>query len=284
MIGAGSGMFDWAEIEKIDAHMHILPDEVQRANPDADNEFQYAEAGLFSVLMRQFNIKSAVIMPFNDPRLMSMEFNIEAVHSNLFDLKQKSAGKFFAFADVDPDNSVEESCRFLIDAVEKYHLDGLKLHPQNSGLHIDSLYNSELLKTAEVLKLPVAIHSYPNTADSPDAVRNVVNLIDKFPQVTFIVSHMGAFQWGELLDCPAYVDISAILPDYVRKCGIEECRRMLHSFGADRLIFASDFPCNRVLSPKDIFTNYFEILNFMDFSENEAHQIAVANISSILKI
>ena len=276
-------MFDWSTIEKIDAHMHLLPTEVHRANPDMDNEFQYAKIALYFELMDRFNIKAAVIMPFNDPRLMSLDFNAEAVHRNLLQIKQQNAGKFYAFADLDPSHSLKESCRSLIDAVEKYDLNGLKLHPQNSGLEIDSPYHIELVKMAETLKLPVAIHSYPNRADSPDAAKKVANLVNRFPRVTFIVSHMGAFQWQEILDCPAYVDISAILPAYVQAFGTQGCQRILHAFGADRLIFASDFPCSRLLPSEAIFTSYFDILNSMDFSPDEARKIAAGNISSILK-
>lgn len=275
-------MYDWSDIEKIDAHMHILPDEVHGTFPDMDNEFQNAKADLYVKLMERFNIKASVIMPFNDPGMMSVSLNLEDVHGNLLDIKQQYPGKFCAFADIDPARSLAESSRHLFDSVEKYQLDGLKIHPQNSEMDIGSDYNVELLKIAEVLKLPVAIHSYPNTIESPDAAKKVAKLINRFPKLTFIVSHMGAFQWKELLDCSAYVDLSAILPAFARELGMNECKRILHSFTADRLIFASDFPCSRILQSEDILTAYFEILNAMDFSETEARKIAVDNITSIL--
>ena len=33
----------WRDIPKIDAHMHIIPDEVHAANPDSDDEFFFAK-------------------------------------------------------------------------------------------------------------------------------------------------------------------------------------------------------------------------------------------------
>ena len=52
--------------------------------------------------MRENNIERAVIMPFNDPFLMSMAFSVDAVHRNLFEMKRCCPGRFYAFADIDP--------------------------------------------------------------------------------------------------------------------------------------------------------------------------------------
>ncbi|MBR2700706.1 MAG: hypothetical protein IKE77_01315, partial [Erysipelotrichaceae bacterium] len=72
----------WRDIQKIDAHVHIIPDEVHAANPDADDEFSFAKVSSYQKIMDQFNIRKAIIMPFNDPWLMSMDFTVEAGHQN----------------------------------------------------------------------------------------------------------------------------------------------------------------------------------------------------------
>ena len=38
----------WRDIQKIDAHVHIIPDEIHAANPDADDEFSFAKSFLLS--------------------------------------------------------------------------------------------------------------------------------------------------------------------------------------------------------------------------------------------
>ena len=35
-------MFDWRTIKKIDAHIHILPDDVHEANPDSEDAWVHA--------------------------------------------------------------------------------------------------------------------------------------------------------------------------------------------------------------------------------------------------
>ena len=71
--------------------------------------------------------------------------------------------------------------------------------------------------------------------------------------------------------------MSAILPDMVNKLGIEKTNRILRSFGVDKLIFASDYPDSRCLNPNEIYDKYFEILEQMDFSQEEAEKICKYN-------
>ena len=80
------------------------------------------------------------------------------------------------------------------------------------------------------------------------------------------------------------MDISAILPDYIRTYGIKKTNELMRKFGADRLIFASDYPDNRFLQPEEIYGSYFDILNQMDFTQAEAEMIAYGNIEKILSI
>ena len=59
--------------------------------------------------MDRLGIEKAVVMPLNDPWFMSMEFTIDAVHKNLYEMKQHYPGKFYAFADIDTRNTPAES-------------------------------------------------------------------------------------------------------------------------------------------------------------------------------
>lgn len=277
-------MVDWRTLKKVDAHIHILPDEVHEANPDSDDVWVYANLHKYRSMMDALNIEKAVIMPLNDPWLMSMEFTISAVHKNLYEMKQRYPGKFYSFADIDARNTSAVSAEAICQAIDEYSLDGIKLHPNNTGIALDSEYNREIFAFAQKHNVPVAIHSYPVSADAPDAAMRIVKMLEQYPKLTAIVSHMGACQWEQLLPTRAYMDISAILPDYVRTYGIEKTNEIMRKFGADRLIFASDYPDNRFLRPEEIYDSYFEILNQMDFTQEEAEMIAYGSIEKILSI
>lgn len=276
-------MFDWRTIKKIDGHIHILPDDVHEENPDSEDAWLHTDLNKYREMMDTLCIERAVIMPFNDPWLMSMEFTVDAVHKNLYEMKQRYPGKFYAFADIDTRNTPAESVEAIRKAIEEYGLDGIKIHPNNTGVDLDSAYNQPIFAYAQEYNIPVAIHSYPNTADDRSAAYRIANVLEQFPDLTVIVSHMGAYQWEKLLPTRAYVDISAILPDYVRTYGIAKTNEILRKFGADRLIFATDYPDSRSLQPEEIYDSYFDILNQMDFTKKEAEKIAYGNIEHILK-
>lgn len=276
-------MVDWKSLKKIDAHIHILPDEVHKANPDADDVWEYADMQKYQQIMAENNIEKAVVMPFNDPCLMSMGFTVHAVHRNLCALKKSYPGQLYAYADVDGRNSISETVDAICRAIDDGLLDGIKIHPNNSGIVIDSDYNRPIFDFAQQRGIPVAIHSYPNTDDDVSAARRIARVAERFPNLRLIVCHMGAFQWEWLLPIGCYVDISAILPEYIRVYGISKTNKILRRFGAERLLFATDYPDSRILPPQQIYDFYFDALNQMDFTEKEARQIAYENAKSILE-
>lgn len=277
-------MVDWRTLKKVDAHIHILPDVVHEANPDSDDVWIHADLNKYRSMMDVLNIEKAVIMPLNDPWLMSMEFTISDVHKNLYKMKQRYPGKFYAFADIDARNVPAVSVEAICKAIDEYSLDGIKIHPNNTGVALDSEYNQAIFTFAQEHNVPVAIHSYPDSADDPGAAMRIVKVLEQYPKLTVIISHMGAYQWEQLLPTRAYMDISAILPDYVRTCGIRKTSEIMRKFGADRLIFASDYPDNRLLQPEEIYDSYFDILGQMDFTQAEAEMIAYGNIEKILSV
>ncbi len=275
-------MTDWITIKKIDAHMHILPDAVHEANPDSEDVWVYADLHKYRSMMDKLGIAKAVIMPLNDPWLMSMEFAINAVHKNLYKMRQRYPGKFYAFADIDTRNTSAESVDAVRRAIQEYGLDGIKIHPNNTGVDLDSEYNRPIFAFAQEHRIPMAIHSYPNSESDRSAAYRVVNVLEQYPNLTVIVSHMGAYQWEQLLPTRAYVDFSAILPDYVRTYGVHKTNEILQKFGTDRLIFATDYPDSRILAPTGIYNTYFEALSQMDFTQEEAEKISHGNIEKIL--
>ncbi len=273
---------DWRTLKKIDAHIHIIPDAVHEANPDSEDVWAYADLRKYRQMIDGLSIEKAVIMPLNDPWLMSMEFTVDAVHRNLSEMKRRYPGRFYAFADVDTRNTPAESVEAIRKAISGYGLDGIKLHPNNTGIDLDSEYNQAIFAFAQEHKIPVAIHSYPNSVNDRSAAYRIVDVLEQYPELTVIVSHMGAYQWERLLPTRAYVDISAILPDYARTYGIRRTNEILRKFGSERLIFATDYPDNRFLQPEEIYSSYFDILDQMDFTQAEAERIAYGNIEKIL--
>ena len=77
---------NWRSLKKIDAHVHILPDAVHAANDGCEDAWLRTDLHQYTGMMDALHIEKAVIMPLNDPWLMSMEFTVDAVHRNLRDI------------------------------------------------------------------------------------------------------------------------------------------------------------------------------------------------------
>ena len=59
-------MTDWKSLKKIDAHIHILPDEVHKANPDSEDVWVHTDLHEYVIMMDALGIEKAIIMPLID--------------------------------------------------------------------------------------------------------------------------------------------------------------------------------------------------------------------------
>ncbi len=278
-------MADWKKVSKIDAHIHILPDDVIAANAGVEDSFVLA-GGVekYVRLMDENNIAKAIIMPLNDPFLMSMTFTVSDVHRNLMSFQKRYGDRFLLFADVDVRNSVEETLTELKRVMPSGAFAGIKIHPSNTGMEVDCAYFDTVFSYAEENGIPVEIHSYPTEKDNTDvcAPKRIVNVLRKHPTLRVSVAHLGGLQYADLIGKNVWVNISAVLPDLVDKLGMKEVNRILRKFGIDKLIFATDYPDSRSLGYSDIYPKYFEILNQMDFSDAEIEAVCRENILAFL--
>ncbi len=272
---------DWKTVRKIDAHVHLAPEETLSW---IGGVWKHAEREEYLRLMDKYNVEKAVLVPINE----GATYNSDCSKTNrwLADMMNSSDGRFISFADVLPAGGYfyDTAPYFLEQAVKEYGLKGLKLHPSNLGIPVDSLEMVPVIRTACDLKIPIMIHSYPFGGTdfdlcSPARIHNISRV---FPDGTIIISHMGGARWQDALEGKEYVDISTYLPELVRIYGIETSNRILREFGADRLIFATDYPQVYRVEPENIYETYCDILNQMDFTDEEIEKIAYGNISDIL--
>lgn len=278
-------MINWKEIPKIDAHIHLIPDDVIKANSEYDGKFiTNGSTKDYIDLMDKYNIDKAFIMPFNDPYMLSLEFTIESVHNNLLKIAQKYRGKFYCFADVDIRRNISETLKEFVRVFKSEFFIGIKLHPTNTGYPIDGFYYDEIFNYANQNNILLEIHSYPRESLKDDVCSptRIKRMLEKYPNVKVSIAHLGGFQYESLIDTNAYVNISAILPDLVNRYGIKKTNYILRSFGIERLVFASDYPDNRILKPEEIYDEYFQILEKMDFSNEEVEKICMSNAMKMI--
>ena len=280
-------MVNWKELPKIDAHIHLLPDDVIRANIGCGDPFvDYGGVSDYLNIMEENNIECAFVMPFNDPYMMSMDFTIDTVHSNIQRIVTIAPQRLYCFADVDIRKDITQTITELEKVLQQKEFIGIKLHPTNTGYPIDGAYYDGIFQYANNNGVLVEIHSYPRehlTDDvcSPSRIKNVLN---KYPRLKVSIAHLGGFQYEELYGLNGYFNISSILPDLVNRFGIEGANRVLRLIGVDKLVFATDYPDSRCLQPTEIYKTYFEMLDKMDFTKEEAEQICKYNALKMIGI
>ena len=270
----------WLNHRKIDAHVHVLPDE--RAAQFLANEGRsapWSRCGVEDYLRRmdKYHIEKALLLPVNDQYL----YYPDADETNRFlgGLVKKYPDRFFAFADVVACGAyfIEQTTWILEDAVKEYGLSGLKLHPTNLHMDADDLRLVPVLRKAAELRVPVMFHANPCRLGFHDncAPDKINRMIQVFPDLDVITAHLGGMKWQDALSGCTWVDMSYILPKLVELYGIEQTNRILRAFGPERLIFGTDFPDGD-------YDVYFEILDQMDFTDEEIDRIAWKNILKLL--
>lgn len=273
-------MYRTKNISKIDAHIHLIPDDVIKANSGFDGKFIVnGSVEDYMSMMKMYSIEKAFIMPFNDPYMLSMSFSVEGVHDNLLKIASQYPGVLYCFADIDIKKDIHETLQEF-DRIFTYEsFIGIKLHPTNTGYPIDGSYNDEIFEYAQANNIPIEIHSYPRESVKDDVCSpvRIKKMLEKYPKVRVSIAHMGGFQFDELIGTDVYVNISTVLTDLVDRYGLVKTNEIIRSFGIDKVIFASDYPDNRVLSPSDIYDKYFEILDKMDFDQDEMERICRDN-------
>ena len=280
-------MFNWKEIPKIDAHIHLTPEDVIKANIGCGSPFaDYGSVNDYKKIMEQYNIEMAFVMPFNDPYMLSMDFTVETVHNNMLDIAaQEYPIKLRCFADLDIRKNIDDTLEELNKALINDEFIGIKLHPTNTGYPIDAYYYDKIFEYANNKGILIEIHSYPreHLKDDVCSPSRIKNMLNKYPDLKLSIAHLGGFQFEQLYGMNVYFNMSAILPDYVNRFGIKKTNEILRSMGVNRLVFATDYPDSRCLKPIEIYDKYFEILDKMDFSEDEAGNICKNNALKMIE-
>ncbi|MDP6979418.1 MAG: amidohydrolase family protein [Myxococcota bacterium] len=126
---------------------------------------------------------------------------------------------------------------------------GLKLHPIIQKIPLTSAETRTAVRAFEPHALPVLFHSgissyylgAERVREEPryGAIRYAAELVRDFPGVRFIAGHAGLMQVDEVMQLLAplpnvFVDTSFQSPERVRQ--------LVAAFGAERVLFASDWP------------------------------------------
>lgn len=190
--------------------------------------------------------------------------------------------RIIPFTSIDFSLGTESGNKLLADV--KNGARGLKIHPIIQNVRLDAPEVLEALERWEESDLPVLPHigvaEYfpPDKAfmDTPQngEIEPFLKIVKMFPHIKFIAGHGGNESWKKLLetcvdDKNVYVDTSMSTPESIQSFRKE--------WGADRMLFASDWPWLRQETAVELIEQEIN-------DDNEKEKIYFRNACKLLKL
>ncbi|NLG36464.1 MAG: amidohydrolase [Clostridiales bacterium] len=229
-----------AVLEIIDFHAHVYPDRIaQKASESiaAFYDIPVQFPGRVSTLLERGD--AGGISRFVIHSVATAPEQVRSINGYIARAVSESAGRFIGFAAIHPDC---DDIAGEIDRALGLGLRGLKIHPDFQRFPVDGPGACRIFEAARG-RLPVLIHTGDFRYDYSNPER-VARALDWFPELTVIGAHFGGWsQWEQAARALAgrpnlFVDTSSSL----YAIAPERARALIRLYGADRVLFGSDFP------------------------------------------
>ncbi len=223
----------------IDFHAHIYPDKIAQRATDAIGAFYDIEmdrVGSLSNLLKcseDAGISHCVVHS-----VATSAQQVERINDFITDSVNANSDRLFGFGTMHQDY---EDKLAEVDRCLEMGLRGIKLHPDTQMFNVD---DERMLEMYDYLqdKAPVLFHCGDYRYDYSHP-RRIAKICKMFPHLTVIGAHFGGYSvWDEAyeylkdLDCMMDTSSSSALMEE----GMFE--RLIKAYGADRLLFGTDFP------------------------------------------
>lgn len=257
----------------IDFHAHIYPPKIAEKASLSTGEFYHitpAHSGTGEELLSVG--KTAGISEFVLLSVATKPQQVHHINQFILDEVKSHRDEFHGFGTLHPDS---ENILAETDFIIKSGLQGIKLHPDTQRFNMDDRRLFEVFDDIQG-KIPLLVHCGDRRFDYSHP-RRLKNIIDNFPHLQVIAAHLGGWSLFEegfeiLKDTDCYLDISSTM----MFLSPEQVTKYIHGYGAERILFGTDFP---LWSPVD------EVCRFrkLPLTENEFERIAYKNAVDILK-
>lgn len=257
----------------VDFHTHIYPEAIALKASRSIADFYEIDGGLkgtADILIERGSkagIEKYVVLP-----VAIKAEHVRHINENI--LKEVALhNEFIGFGTVHAgmENILEEA-----EYIEKNGLMGIKMHPDTQLFSIDDkrlfpLYDAVQGRLKVVLHCGDPRYEYSH----PSKLRHI---LDEFPRLEVIAAHLGGWSMYDealqyLRDKDCMLDISSSIMFMPKN----EIYKYISAYGADRLLFGSDFP---------LWDPMTEIERFMqlDIDDDTKEKIAWKNAQRILNI
>ncbi len=201
----------------IDCHCHAGKGETMTAPWTS-----YADPMVTLRRAEEAGIDKTVIFPISNPTYTK-------ANQEIADLVAKHPDRFIGFAKHDPVSEAGKIRGMLTKEVREMGLKGLKLH---------QLPTREVLDTVAELKIPILFH--------PPKVSDFHQIASLYPEIPFIMAHLGSFASGNYAEHLAAIDMAKRYPNvYLETSSVvffEFVEMAARELPPEKLLFGSDGP------------------------------------------
>lgn len=262
----------------IDFHAHIFPDKIaEKAAMNIGKFYDNREMrwqGYLSQLIESG--ENAGIEKFVVQSVATTPGQVCSINNFISSEAKKSGGKVIGLAALHPDF---EDLDAEIERIFELGLKGVKLHPDFQQFNID---DEKAMPIYEKIagRLPLLIHMGDFRTDYSHP-RRLANVLDTFPKLDVVAAHFGGWSvWDDaekhLLSRRCWVDTSSTF-QFISD--MQTCRQMANKWGADRIIFGTDYPMADCGDELELFLDVMR-----DYSEEDIDKMLHLNAKNLLKI
>ncbi len=260
----------------IDSHCHIYPEKIAKPAVISTGRFYDMTAlgdGTVDSLIKIGN--QSGIDRFVVQSVATTPHQVMSINNFIADEVKKHPYLLIGLGTLHPESSTLE---YDLNHIIELGLHGVKLHPDIQKFKIDDYRCLKIYELCEHYNIPILMHTGDYRFDFSNPNR-LVPILDIYNNLTIIGAHLGGWSvWDEACEKLSgkpnfYVDSSSSLYELP----IEKATEIIRRYGADRVLFGSDFP---VFSP-DIELERFMTLPLTD---DERRQILSENVLKLYNI
>ena len=257
----------------IDFHTHVFPDKIAAkatANICSFYDFENDFIGNTQTLLDlggQAGVTHFLILPVSLKPEQTRHINEFAVR------EMREHPEFISFGALHPDM---EDLYGELDFIEQNGLRGVKIHPDMIRVAVD---DPRMLPIYDAIqdRMPIMLHcgDYRMDYSAPQRLRKIMR---QFPRLQVFGAHLGGWSvFQDAVDFLADTDIMVDMSSCTTFLPPEQIVRYIRAYGADRVLFGTDFPLWRPMQ---------EVENFLrlPLTDTEKEKIAYRNAEAVLDI
>ena len=260
----------------IDSHCHVYPEKIALKAVAGTCNFYDINAscdGRVDTLVKEG--EGAGIDHFVVQSVAMSPKQVESINEFIAETIAQSGGKMTGLGTLHPDST---DLRSDVNRIIALGLHGVKLHPDIQRFKIDDYRCLRIYELCEQEGLPILMHTGDSRYDFSNPNR-LLPVMQIYTGLNVVGAHLGGWSvWDDalknLVGLPnLYVDCSSSL----RLLGKERAKKLIRAYGADRVLFGTDYP---LWSPKKEMEDFLEL----GLDDDEKKLILSENAKKVYKI